>query len=191
MIEQKNHINASTLVHHLPKIMVDFELLWRCISQIWRTTQWQFLRGKIVILKYSYSCYKRRDVLAMFILVSMPFVIVTGELEGLSWRTFRYLQFSDHIQNSMFVQCTRCSLENNSKIKKSKTCWPSFFIIKVCMFADLVNDGLQWSNWLYKADWLGWFCVLYILSSYIYCYFLILVNNFGSFLTVGGRMRVL
>ena len=34
MMAQKNHKNKTTIVHHLPKKMIDFELLWRCISKI-------------------------------------------------------------------------------------------------------------------------------------------------------------
>ena len=37
---------------------------------------------KIVILKYSYGYYKGRGVFVMFILDSMPFGLVTGELEA-------------------------------------------------------------------------------------------------------------
>ena len=39
MIEQKNHMDPATTMHHLTEIMVDFELLWRGISKIWKTTQ--------------------------------------------------------------------------------------------------------------------------------------------------------
>ena len=36
MMAQKNHRNKQTIVHDLPKKIVDLELLWRCISKIWR-----------------------------------------------------------------------------------------------------------------------------------------------------------
>ena len=37
MIDQKNHMDTAIaiVVHHLPKIVVDCELLWRCISKMW------------------------------------------------------------------------------------------------------------------------------------------------------------
>ena len=37
--DQKNHTDTVTTEHHLLKKEVGFELLWRCISKIWRTTQ--------------------------------------------------------------------------------------------------------------------------------------------------------
>ena len=35
MIDQKNHMDLATTVHHPPENEVDFELLRRCISEIW------------------------------------------------------------------------------------------------------------------------------------------------------------
>ena len=35
MMAQKNHKNKTTIVHLLPKNVIDFEPLWRCISKIW------------------------------------------------------------------------------------------------------------------------------------------------------------
>ena len=32
---QKNHMNKTTVAHHPPKNIVDFELLWKGISKIW------------------------------------------------------------------------------------------------------------------------------------------------------------
>ena len=34
MIEQKNRMDPATTMHHLPEIMVDFELLWRVEGHI-------------------------------------------------------------------------------------------------------------------------------------------------------------
>ena len=51
-----NHTDAvTTVVHHLPKIMVDFELLWWCISKIWNQPEGDAdrLNTKIGIIKYS------------------------------------------------------------------------------------------------------------------------------------------
>ena len=31
MMAQKNHKNKTPIAHHLPKNVIDFELLWRCI----------------------------------------------------------------------------------------------------------------------------------------------------------------
>ena len=37
---QKNCKDTATTVHHLPTIMVDVELLWRCIFKIWNQHIW-------------------------------------------------------------------------------------------------------------------------------------------------------
>ena len=38
MMAQKNRKDAAITDTYLPECMVDFELLWRCIDKIWRTS---------------------------------------------------------------------------------------------------------------------------------------------------------
>ena len=48
----KKHKKKTTIVHHLPKKVIDFEILWRCIPKIWNeTTQRNCKRGKLKQLK--------------------------------------------------------------------------------------------------------------------------------------------
>ena len=76
----------------------------------------------------------------MFMLVRMLFGSVIGELEGVLWGRFT----SDSIdQISVCTLCTVCSPSQNQKIKKRKTCRPSFFIRKVSMTGDLAISGLS------------------------------------------------
>ena len=70
--------------------MNDFAALWSCISKIWRTTHLATYMREIVLLKYSYGCYKGEGVFAMFILVSISLVFVTGGLSGSPWRMFEF-----------------------------------------------------------------------------------------------------
>ena len=64
------------------KSEVDFELLWRCISKIQRTTHMATYTKEIENLN-SKIVYKNRTVqLPMFILVSMTLGFITGGLLG-------------------------------------------------------------------------------------------------------------
>ena len=71
MIAQKKGNKIPHIVHHLPKIVVDVELLWKCISKIRnKLTQRRCMRGentKIRIIKYSINGPVE---FLMFILVS-------------------------------------------------------------------------------------------------------------------------
>ena len=48
MKDQKNHMDPATTDLHPPENEVDFELLWRCISKILRTTHRTCLRGGLL-----------------------------------------------------------------------------------------------------------------------------------------------
>ena len=48
MIDQKNHMDLPITELHPPENEIDFELLWRCISKIWRTNRRTCLRGGIL-----------------------------------------------------------------------------------------------------------------------------------------------
>ena len=88
MIAQKNRKDATITGTYLPEYMVDFELLWRGISKIRRTSHvathtkdFSNLKNKIV---YNNGTVQS----AMFILVNKPLGLDTGELEGVLWGTF-------------------------------------------------------------------------------------------------------
>ena len=51
MIDQKNGIDPATTEHHHLENEVDFEILLRCISKIWRTTKRWCMRGGILKLE--------------------------------------------------------------------------------------------------------------------------------------------
>ena len=51
MINQKNHMDLRTKELLFLKIEVNFELLWRCISKIRRTTERTCLRGGLLKLE--------------------------------------------------------------------------------------------------------------------------------------------
>ena len=44
---QKNHKNKMNTVHHVPKSVIDFEPLWRCISKI-RNATTRCMRAEIL-----------------------------------------------------------------------------------------------------------------------------------------------
>ena len=95
----------------------------------------------------------------MFILVSMLFGYAIGGLLGPPWGTFWYLQIGRDF-GVYFVQGVF-----QIKIKKSKKSnhlSMPFFIKDGLVIAELAMSGLKQLNRLYKADWLGWFCVLYM-----------------------------
>ena len=109
----------------------------------------------------------------MFILVSMLFGLVTGELEGLIWGTFWYLQLFGHISKSLFVQCDMCLPEKNQKFKKvASCCWPSFFYKE----GHYVGRFGDWWSWVVEQMSHCWLAGLILcryrynkmLSSYIY-----------------------
>ena len=88
MMAQKNRKDATITDTYLPECMVDFELLWRGISKIRRTSHvatytkdFSNLKNKIV---YNNGTVQS----AMFILVSKPLGLVTGGLSGPPWSTF-------------------------------------------------------------------------------------------------------
>ena len=118
MIAQKNRKDAAITDTYLPEWMVDFELLWRYISKIPKTSQvatytkdFSNFNNKIV--------YKNSKVQsAMYIFVSMPLGFITGGLLGSPWGTFWFLQVGwefavynvdsfppGKIQNSQISQC--------------------------------------------------------------------------------------
>ena len=48
MIGKKNQIDPSITEHHPPENEVDFEILWRYISKIRRTSQRRCMRGELL-----------------------------------------------------------------------------------------------------------------------------------------------
>ena len=88
IIEQKNRMDPATTMHHLPEVMVDFELLWRGISKIRRRTQRWCMRGEL--LQFGIKKVYNNGIVQfpMFILVSMPLGFVLGDLSGPPWGTF-------------------------------------------------------------------------------------------------------
>ena len=92
MRAQKNHMDPRIIELSFLKSEVDFELLWRCISKIRRTTHMATYTKEIENLNNK-IVYKNSTVqLPMFILVSMPLGFITGGLLGSPWETFWYLQ---------------------------------------------------------------------------------------------------
>ena len=67
----------------------------------------------------------------------------------------------------------------------------SFFITNVLMSAHLAISGLQQSNRHHIPDWLGSFCVLYMLSLYKYRCFQFRSVISGSFLPGSRRTLVI
>ena len=88
MIEQKKRMDPATTMHHLPEIMVDFELLWRGISKIRNQFGMAAYTKEIEITNKKYNYSELTDVFAMFIFVSLPLGLVTGGLSGPPWWTF-------------------------------------------------------------------------------------------------------
>ena len=88
MRTQKNRMDPVTVEHHLLENEVDFELLWRCITKIWRTIQMATYTKEIENLNNK-IVYKNSTVqLPMFILVSMLFGYAIGGLPGPPWWAF-------------------------------------------------------------------------------------------------------
>ena len=88
MIDRKNCMDPCPKEHHSPENEVYFELLWRCISKIWRTTHKATYTKEIENLN-SKIVYKNSIVeFAMFILVSMPLGFINGGLLGSPLGTF-------------------------------------------------------------------------------------------------------
>ena len=88
MIAQKNRKDATITDTYLPECMVDFELLWRGISKIRRTSH-------VATYTKDFSNLKNKKVyingivqLRMFILVSMLFGYAIGGLSGPPWWAF-------------------------------------------------------------------------------------------------------
>ena len=82
MIEQENRMDLATTVHHPPENEVDFELLWGCISKIWRTTHMATYTKEIEKLNNKIVYINSIVEILMFILVSLPLGLVTGSLSG-------------------------------------------------------------------------------------------------------------
>ena len=78
MMAQKNRKDVAVTVHHLPEILVDFELLWTCISKVRNQFGMTTYTREIVVLKYSHGYYRGIVLFAMFILVSIPLGLVTA-----------------------------------------------------------------------------------------------------------------
>ena len=88
MIAQKNRKDTTKTDTYLPECMVDFELLWRCISKI-RTTSHVATYTKDFSNLNKKKVYNNGTVqFAMFILVSTPLGLVTGGLSGPPWSAF-------------------------------------------------------------------------------------------------------
>ena len=88
IIDQKNRMDPATTEHHPLENEVDFELLCWCISKIQNQFGMTTCMGEIVIIKYRYCHCKGRGIFIMYILVSVPFGIVTGRYSESLWRTF-------------------------------------------------------------------------------------------------------
>ena len=90
MRAQKKHKNNRNRLHHLPKIVVDFEPLWRCISKI-RNETTRCMRGEILKqnnTKSKYVVWLMLNSVCLYILVSTsPLEFVNGELEDIPWWT--------------------------------------------------------------------------------------------------------
>ena len=88
MIAQKNRKDLTIIDTYLQEYIVDFELLWRCISKIWRTSHTATNTKDFSNLN-SKKVYNNVIVqLPMFILVSLPLGLVTGGLSGPPWSAF-------------------------------------------------------------------------------------------------------
>ena len=88
MRAQKNHMDPQINDLLLLKSEVDFELLWRCISKIRRTSHMATYTKEIENLNNK-IVYKNSTVqLPMFILVSMTLGFITGGLLGPPWWAF-------------------------------------------------------------------------------------------------------
>ena len=70
------------------KSEVDFELLWRCISKIRRTTHMATYTKEIENLNNKIVYRNSVVEIRMFILVSLSLGLVTGGLSGSPWWTF-------------------------------------------------------------------------------------------------------
>ena len=90
MIEQKNYMDPPIIELLFLKNEVDFELLWRCISKIQRTSQMATYTKEIENLNNKIVYRNSIVEIRMFILVSLPLGLVTGGLSGSPWSTFQF-----------------------------------------------------------------------------------------------------
>ena len=90
MMAQKNRKDATITDMYQPESMADFELLWRCISKIRRTSQMATYTKEIENLNNKIVYINSIVEIHMFILVSLPLGLVTGGLSGSPWSTFQF-----------------------------------------------------------------------------------------------------
>ena len=88
MRAQKNWMDPLIIELLFLKSEVDFELLWRCISKIRRTTHMATYTKEIENLNNKIVYINSIVEIRMFILVSLPLGLVTGGLSGPPWWTF-------------------------------------------------------------------------------------------------------
>ena len=102
----------------------------------------------------------------MFILVSLPLVLVTGGLSGPPWGTFWFLQVGWEF---WCVQFTPISPEQIQKIKKVCSLVHPFFYNEWTSVGRLGNYWASVGDIHVNSNWLGWFCVLYRYNTCFYC----------------------
>ena len=107
MMAQKNHKNKKKIVHHLPKKIIDFELLWRCISEIRRMNRilWRCMRGEIIKRNNRIIYISGMVEFRMFISVrTIPLLeFVTRDLEDVPCWTIWCLSWLTRIKTSYSV----------------------------------------------------------------------------------------
>ena len=92
--------------------------------------------------------------------------MVTGGLLGPPWSTFWFLQIGRDFR--MYFVKGFCQ-KKIKKSKKSNHLIMPFFIKNWQVSAYLAVMVLKHSNRLHKADWLGWFCVMYRNNTGFHC----------------------
>ena len=140
MRAQKNHMGPRIIELFFLKSEVDFELLWRCISKIRRTTHMATYTKEIENLNNK-IVYKNSTVqLPMFILVSMTLGFITGGLLGSPWERFWYWS---GLTKSLFVLCEGVRPEKNQKFKKVESLGTAFFYKELTSVGRFGIGGLK------------------------------------------------
>ena len=123
MIDKNNCMDQPTTAHHCRENVVDFELLWRCISKIQNQFGMATYTKKIDINNKKYNYSELTNIFAMFIVV---------KIWSCYWTSFRDSMVDVLIFTSwsriLFVLCIGYSTKNIQKIKKLLHKSTSFFI---------------------------------------------------------------